>query len=200
MALVPLTAMAQSANPPDLEKRVTTPAMADDLLKQVEAQVGSLCGLTVSGRVDLKLVDRQEMDALYRGSYAGAEIGLYRRGPGGRHEIYVMKGLSVGMCAGIMAHEYTHAWQSEHCLPHLSPILREGFARWVEAKYCEKVGARTMLWCINEEADPISGVPEPVYGVGYKTMTGWEAKWGAPGLVKLVQHITTVEEGQTANP
>ena len=192
LALTPL-AEARLGDPPNPYQRITEQSQAQEILVQVMASLKEMFGLTVSEPVDMHLVEAKEMDALFSGSpYHGAEIGLYRP-QNGRHQIYVMKDWSRDMCSGITAHEFTHAWEKEHCPPMQSQVLKEGFARWIEAKYYDKIGAYESVARIREVADP-------VYGVGYKTMLEWETKYGATGLVKLVQHISTVSEGTSATP
>jgi hypothetical protein len=192
LTLAPVAVTARLGDPPNPYQRITDQAQAAEILAQVRAKLQTLFGMTVSVPIDLHLVEAKEMDALFGGPYHGAEIGLYRR-RGGNHEIYVMKDWSRDMCSGIMAHEFTHAWQSENCPPNQSQVIKEGFARFVEAKYYDSIGAYASV-------AEIQAVGDPVYGVGYKTMLAWETKWGVPGVVKLVQHISTVDEGNNSKP
>jgi hypothetical protein len=177
-------AFARGGNP---YERINDPAQAKEIFQDIREDLKTMFGMTVSGPVELNLVEPKVMDDLFKSSpYHGAEIGLYRH-HNGRHEIYVMKDWSRDLCSGVTAHEYTHAWQTEHCPPGQEQVIREGFARWVEAKYYDKIGAYQMV-------ENLRAVGDPVYGVGYKTMLAWEDKYGAPGLVKLVQKVNTVAD------
>jgi hypothetical protein len=187
-------ALARLGDPPNPYERIKDPAQAQQILTQVRADLQQMFGMIVSRPVDLHLVEGSEMDRLLSGNaYKGSEIGLYHDEPNGHHNISVMRDWSRDMCSGITAHEFTHAWQREHCPPNQDIVIKEGFARWVEAKYYDKIGAYAMVQRIREVADP-------VYGVGYKKMLEWESAYGVQGLVRLVQHISTVAEGTNAKP
>jgi aminopeptidase N len=127
------------------------------------------------------------MDKLFSGSpYHGAEIGLYL--PGAEHNVYVMNDWGQDICSGVMAHEYTHAWQNEKCPANQELAIREGFAVWIQYKYLDKIGA-------GATARPLLEYEDPVYGVGIKTMLAWEDKVGAKKMVDLVQHVSKISDG-----
>lgn len=48
-------------------------------------------------------------------------------------------GRPAAVCAGLLAHELTYAWQAEHC-PQQSSQLREGLARWVQRRMLLQLG------------------------------------------------------------
>ena len=183
--LTPL-ALARGGDP---YERISDQAKARELFQEVRADLKSMFGISVSSPVELFLVDAKVMDDLFKTSpYRGAEIGLYLH-KNGRHQVYVMKDWSRDLCAGVAAHEYVHAWQQERCPENQELVIREGFARWVEAKYFDKIGAYQMV-------ENIRDVGDPIYGVGYKTMVAWEDKYGIAKLVQMVQRISKVSEAK----
>lgn len=141
-------------------------------------------GIAIRLPLTVKLVSGKELDALYNGAYRGAEIGLYKRVPSG-HEIYIMTGMSQDEVTGTMAHEMTHAWQAEACVPNQDTVIKEGFACWVEYKVLDKIGAYNLANNIKMQADP-------VYGVGMKKMLEWEDKVGAKQLPIRIRKVVNV--------
>lgn len=151
---------------------------------QVRQMLISEFGIAVRLPMTVKLVTGQEMDNLYNGAYRGAEIGLYRRVPSG-HEIYIMKDMNEDEVTGTLAHEMTHAWQAEACVPSQDIVVKEGFASWIEYKIYDKIGAYTYSNGIKAKADP-------VYGVGIKKMLEWEDKVGARALPVKIRSIVSI--------
>lgn len=176
------------AQMPDPYQHIDSDAEAQGLFSEVTSQLKSMYGLTVSTPVELKLVAPAEMDRLLGNNpYKGAEIGLYTMS-GGHHVIYVMQGWSRDLCGGVMAHEFTHAWQQENCPPDQDRMIKEGFAVWISYKYLQHIGAYALALRETRRADPI-------YGVGIQTMLAWEDKVGDKGMVLLVKSVHTAGDG-----
>lgn len=171
-------ALAKSPDPYEVIDKQT---QAEAVMRDVVATMGSRFGLRITTPVQIHLVEAKEMDKLFSGSpYHGAEIGLYTGISNGKHQLYVMKGWARDQCAGITAHELTHAWQTENVPADQDLVLREGFAKWVEYKYYDLIGAYTYSQQIRETADP-------VYGVGFFAVLDAEAAVGAPKVADLMK-------------
>lgn len=183
-------ALAQGGDSADPYAHVDSDAEGQALLSDVRTRLLALYGLSLSQPVVLHLADGPAMDALMASSpYKGAEIGLHRMGRDGIHHIYVLKGESRDTAGGILAHEYTHAWQSERCPRRQEQALIEGFAMWVQCKYLQNVGAYASARNITER------MADVVYGVGLKAMLAWEDEIGDRALVQRVQQVSALSEG-----
>jgi len=109
--------------------------------------------LLVSAPVAFRMVDAPTLRQIQaRGQPSSHDpdsktLGLYQR-LGKVWAIYVLYGIPRLLFRTVVAHEYAHAWQSEHC-PGLDPELREGSAEWVAYRHLLDIGctraARRML-------------------------------------------------------
>lgn len=95
--------------------------------------------------VEFRMVDVSELQAVRAqdSSYAPQTnermLGLYHRN-GRLRVIYVLYGLPRLLFRTTIAHEYAHAWQSEHCPLLKDATLREGFAEWVAYHHLNWLG------------------------------------------------------------
>lgn len=159
----------------------------DALIPKVKATLVKEFGIFIAITVDYHLVEGSEMDKIMNDStYKGAEIGLHRF-VNGRHEIYLMKGMSEDEFCATLAHELTHAWQIERCVRSQDMIVREGFAKWIEYKYLDLIGAYALANRMKEVADP-------VYGVGFKKMLDLEDKVGTKEMPNKIKTIVTIND------
>ncbi|NDD29803.1 MAG: hypothetical protein EB084_16215 [Proteobacteria bacterium] len=88
-------------------------------------------GLTLPRDIPLKFRTRDELNTENNanGGRTNELDGFYR--PYNPEEIWLVSGLSVPRTLGVLAHELTHAWQSENA-PQQDRKLQEGFATWVQ--------------------------------------------------------------------
>lgn len=180
-------AVAKLGDKPDPYEKIESNKKAQEVFKDVQAQLRKNFGFSLALPVRLELVHESVMDQMMKASpYKGAEVGLYTM-KNGQHHIYVMQGWNRDYCAGVTAHEYTHAWQTERVPAGQDIILREGFASWIEMKYFDSIGAY-------QYADNLRRQADPVYGVGIKTMMALEDKIGPRKLVELVQRASTMAD------
>ncbi len=180
-------AFAKLGDKPDPYEKIEDQAKAQEVFKEVQAFLKKQWGFSLTRSIKIDLVQASVMDKLMSASpYKGNEVGLYMM-KDGQHQIYVMEGWNRDYCSGVTAHEYTHAWQAEHCPSGQDIVLKEGFANWIEMKYYDATGAYQFADNVRQEADP-------VYGVGVKTMMALEDKIGAKKLVELVQRVSTMAE------
>lgn len=116
---------AQSSDPP-----VTREEDAQALFGRARRGLAAL-GLAVSRDILLKLRTPDELNVENAGNGGRAlEVeGFYR--PYNPESIWVVCGMSTSRTLGVLAHELTHAWQSDNA-PLQDRKLKEGFARWVQ--------------------------------------------------------------------
>ena len=143
-------------------------------------------GIVIRLPIKTQVVTGKKLDEFYHGKYRGAEIGLYRYGASG-HEIYIMVDQEKDEALATLIHEMTHAWQTESCPANQDIIVKEGFARWVEYKSLDKIGAYVLANRIKQQADP-------VYGVGFKKMLEWEDKVGEKQLPIKIRKVLTIND------
>ena len=165
---------------------IDDPSQMDSLIPKVKATLAKEFGIFVNLPVRYFLVKGEELDRVYSGTYRGSEIGLHRY-VNGAHEIYIMKGMSEDSFEATLAHELTHAWQIERCVPEQDKIVREGFARWIEYKYLDLIGAYVLANSVKRDADP-------VYGVGFKKMLDLEDKVGAKEMINKIKTVVTIND------
>ncbi|WP_298818853.1 TFIIB-type zinc finger domain-containing protein [Chloroflexus sp.] len=118
------------------------PAQALQIFQQTAAMLVEGMGLQLNIGVAFRLVDAPTMSQL-RGPLPRGQhtLGLYRRQQHIR-VIYVLHGLPKLMFRITAAHEYAHAWQSEHCPLLQNEFLREGHAEWVAYHHLLQLGSR----------------------------------------------------------
>lgn len=68
-------------------------------------------------------------------------LGLYQR-QGRLRVVYALYGLPRLLFRSVVAHEYAHVWQGEHCPLLNDPVWREGFAEWVAYHHLLHLGAK----------------------------------------------------------
>lgn len=188
--LVTIVLMAGAPGPVSAEddpyKIITSQSDLNSIIAQVRGLLLANFSITFKLPVRSSLVSAAKLDELYRGAYRGAEIGLYHYA-GNCHDIYIMTDMSRDSVTGTVAHEMTHAWQTDFCPADQDLVLKEGFANWVTYKIMQKIGAFTYAQNILEHADP-------VYGVGFKKMLEWEDALGERGVVEKVKKARSLAE------
>jgi hypothetical protein len=107
-------------------------------------------------------------------------LGIYVRGPAQR-TIYVQNGLPRILLVQVIAHEWAHAWQVEHC-PHLRDVqLIEGFAEWVAYKVLQAMGAPKKMAVMTGRTDH--------YGEALRHMLARETREGIQGVLELCMRV-----------
>jgi hypothetical protein len=110
--------------------------------------------------------------------YNGNTVGLCTKSKAASI-IYIMAGRAEDEVFSTLLHEYTHAWQEENC-PKQSPVLREGFARWVEYKGLKAIGFDLL-------AESYVGDRDPWYGLGLCKMFELEDKIGEKACLEYAK-------------
>ena len=114
-------------------------------------------------------------------------LGLFRA-VGPDCTIAVEYGLPEVVARQIIAHEYAHFWQLEHCRPGQSFPLYEGFAEWVAQQYLAAHGQ-------TEFAAQMARRPDP-YGAALRRLLAVEQRVGRRALLNYVRMQEDVEEPQ----
>lgn len=136
-------------------------------------------GIEVSEPVVVELISEAEESKLNHrvGCYLPRALGEARI-----HTVYVRRGLERVRCKAILAHELAHAWERERDILKSEPVLREGFARWVEYKVLVADGAHA-------EARRLLGIRSWRFGRGLKVLRDLEREKGVRGVLEYVRSI-----------
>jgi hypothetical protein len=124
---------------------VYTPDAATAIYHETVAGIIAHLDLRLNVGVAFRMVDVPELQAVRAhdsgyAPHAGERmLGLYHRN-GRLRVIYVLYGLPRLLFRTTVAHEYAHAWQSEHCPLLEDATLREGFAEWVAYHHLNWLG------------------------------------------------------------
>ena len=165
---------------------VYDPAQANAVYDRVRRTLHEVLGLTVAVPTHFHLVNHDQLMALAdRHTPASLEndarhrcFGLFLR-EGHLRAIYAEYGLPQIVFCEVLAHEYAHVWQGEHC-PLLTDVrVREGFAEWVAFKMLEYWGCTRRLAHFRRRTD--------LYGQGLQLMLEWERAGGAQAVLERVQ-------------
>lgn len=134
------------------------PALALLLYGETIAGVATDLELILNVGVDFRMVDMPTLNGMrqqrtadettttHHGTGTDAEtprtLGLYVR-RGHLRVIYMLHGVPRLIFRTTVAHEFAHAWQTEHCplLSSNNDALREGFAEWVAYHHLRWLGA-----------------------------------------------------------
>lgn len=179
----------QQPKPPDgdtrcrscLEKRVTSLAIAQDLLDEVHWFCREELGLVVEKPYRLQLAETASaIPKLHSDAYtlSLSTVGLWA--PRER-TMWVVKGYPYWFTAAVLAHEHAHAWQQENC-PRQSQDLMEGFAAWVEWRVVSNLGYTTF-------AENMVKLNCPIYGRGLRRCLQLEEQVGTLGLLNKVREL-----------
>lgn len=102
--------------------------------------------------------------------------------------IAVEYGLPEAVARQIIAHEYTHVWQFEHCRPGQAFDLHEGFAEWVAQQYLYACGHTALAAQLARRPDP--------YGHALQRLLALEKRLGRRTLLNYVRLQPDLEETQ----
>lgn len=152
---------------------VTDEKRARELADEVITFMEESMGMIVSKEIGFRLVAR--VDSPEGTTYQG----IFR---GDLDQVEVISGLPEPLFLSIFAHEWAHAWQSEHC-PRQEMDLLEGFASWVEFK---------ILYELYEDFAKTSLENSTLehYGPGLRTCLRLEQHFGERGLIQAVRRWT----------
>ncbi|MFC1850021.1 protein DA1 [candidate division CSSED10-310 bacterium] len=126
------------------------------LLGQVKKDLQKLLGLSINQRIQLHLVDINELKRITAGRNTSMQGKFVRetkiitvKGIGSeivedKFKIYILYGLPEGLFRAVLAHELTHAWQALHCREAQSEELKEGTAELVSYLYLKSKGE--VIW------------------------------------------------------
>lgn len=165
------------------QDRVSDPDELSNLLNEVRWFCDEELGLRVTQPFQLKVASRpQDMPRKGSDTYVlgRSVVGLWD--PGSR-QIWIGQGYPVWFAAAVLAHEFTHVWQWQHC-PRQSPDLMEGFASWVEWRVAHNLGREAF-------AENLLRTLCPVYGRGLRRCLRLEQQLGPTALVERMKTLTS---------
>jgi hypothetical protein len=168
------------------------PALAQTLFDETVAGIVNHLNLVVHSGVALRLVDLPDLRAVHHRSppqstdhspSASDEprtLGLYVR-KGNTRVIYMLYGLPRLIFRTTLAHEYTHAWQSENCQQLQDDFLREGFAEWVAFYHLLWLGATKAARCMMKSTHPYRPALERLFEL--------ERNVGQQGVIEYIKRV-----------
>ncbi len=150
------------------------PAQAQQLFQQTASMLTEGLGLRLNVGVAFRLVDAPTMTRLRGPVQPGLHtLGLYQRQNHIR-VIYLLYGLPRLVFRITAAHEYAHAWQTEHCPLLRNEFLREGHAEWVAYRHLLQLGSRKAAARMLDENHP--------YHQPLRHLLALEAQLGVAGV------------------
>lgn len=155
---------------------------AANILLNMRVLLKKLVGISVNGKLLLKLVSKKEMRTINGGirsfkNKREVQPGLFKFTYEGK-TIFMKKGMPIDRFISVLAHEYAHAWQHEHCKTELSSTIREGFAEWISTKILWLLGLQNQIGEIEDRTD--------IYGIGLRKIQSIETFRGVNGVVDYV--------------
>lgn len=150
------------------------------ILKKILPIMQRLFRINISPFTSFHLIDYHTLQKL-REKYDTAgridkkSLGIFI-GKDGALDIYILEYLPYSMCVGTLAHEYTHAWQSENLRSDTDILYIEGLAQWVAYYVLLDMGYTT-------EADRIPKMTG-IYGKGFHKIMKLEKKYGKATLLE----------------
>lgn len=158
-------------------------AQANMLFEATTHALQEYPGLHLRVGAAFRLVDAPTLLTLAQagGIVAAADqhtLGLYHR-QGRLRVVYVLYGLPKLLFREVVAHEYAHVWQGEHC-----PLLndhdwREGFAEWVAYHHLLFLGATKAASRLRTNDHP--------YRIGLDQCLALEAQVGVRGVLEALR-------------
>ncbi|HEY1015183.1 MAG TPA: protein DA1 [Herpetosiphonaceae bacterium] len=159
------------------------PAEANALFAETVGRLAAHPGLGIRVGAAFRLIDAPALHELARhgGIVAGPNehtLGLYQR-QGRLRVVYVLYGLPRLLFRSVVAHEYAHVWQGEHCPLLNDEVWREGFAEWVAYQHLLHLGAR--------KAAEQMRVAEHPYQPGLLRCLELERRVGVAGVLEAIR-------------
>lgn len=160
-------------------ERVDDRVQAKRVLEEARHVLRAGFGIEVRDPVVVELISEAEESTMhYRmGCYQQRELGESRI-----HTVYVRRDQKRTRCKAILAHELVHAYEKERGILKSEPVLREGFARWVEYKVLQADGE-------HGEARRLLGIRQWRFGRGLKVLQQMERERGVQGVLEYVRSI-----------
>jgi hypothetical protein len=155
---------------------IFTPDQAQKVQLEVQGFVRNLLGFSDSP--PMQVVDKDELQTKFSEGGRSMDVaGFYR--PYNPEMVYILSGKQALEDGAVLAHEYTHAWQSRNCPPQ-DRALTEGFASWVEYQYYTAHGAPG-------EAARLTRKRDPDYGASLVSLLAREQRMGRAAFLAWVR-------------
>jgi hypothetical protein len=162
---------------PDCRKQaIFNPALITPIKQEVLEYVSKNLNIKVDHKINFSIQDKKFLERKSRGLSQDINGLFYRKGHD--YDIYVLYGLRKKDLVWVLAHEITHAWQSENCSERLSTEEREGFAQWVAYHTAISFGYR-------QYAENMRG-GESIYSSGLNRMIELEKIGGSKAVIEFI--------------
>lgn len=171
--------------------RCQSTAVADSnaahaLWRRVRESLAKELGMTLKEPCQLKLVSRNQLISMLEKSSLhtldsdsrGRCFGLFLQ-QGNHKAIFIEYGLPQIVLLEVMAHEFAHAWQSEHTPMRTSLEVQEGFAEWVAYKLLHS-------WGCYRRSDRMLR-RDDLYGHGLQMVLSWEQEGGKAEVFRRIR-------------
>ena len=153
------------------------------LLGEVGGLIRNRLGLAISKEITVclrrrpgKVSDKETWGESVLGSFEAGEES---------HRLTLLRGITRAQTIQVLSHEWTHAWQEEHCPRGQDLLVREGFAQWVTGKVLEEIG-------LTKEFETLR-TREDFYGEAYRWAAAFERESGQEGLIEFVKETEARE-------
>lgn len=170
-----------------MKTAVQSPTAAKKILQRVVSFVAKKFAMKINLATELELVDALTLAKIRKKNtvkYGAADrraLGLFVQ-RGCDYRVYIESLLPYALCMGVLAHEYTHAWQADHFRKKPSLLILEGLAEWISYKTLIHYGYKSQAVLIEKQRD--------IYGQGFRKILAFEKKHGEKNLLtKITQMV-----------
>lgn len=151
--------------------------LVNSIKNKVLAFVSGNMGMPVMHRVNFSLEDQGFLKQKAKDIHGDINGLFYRKG--GEFDIYILYGLREKDLISVIAHEYSHAWQSENCPKDMGLENQEGFAQWVAYKALRSSG--------HDDFAALMSDGDNIYAKGLNKMLKLESQRGAGAVFEFIK-------------
>lgn len=169
-----------------LKTSVRTTDKASQILQKLLPVLEKNFSMKIRSSTQLHLVDSKVIASLRKqypntvGSKDQRSLGIFVR-KGNTFDVYIENFLPYSLCLGVLAHEYTHAWQADHFQTKAGVLYVEGMAQWVSYHILKFFG-------YDKEASSIT-VQEDIYGQGFRKIQTIENRYGKDSVLRKLLEL-----------
>lgn len=162
-----------------LKEAVKTPEKAKEALAKVLAYLEKKFAMRIRKTTALQMVDSKALRRMRKnirgpGQKDRRALGIFVR-QGEVFEVYIESFLPYPLCLGVLAHEYTHAWQADHFPARAGILWVEGLAEWIAYRTLLFYGYKKQAHLITRQQDE--------YGQGFRKIQDIEHKYGTDRVI-----------------
>ncbi|WP_372369192.1 basic secretory protein-like protein [Candidatus Uabimicrobium sp. HlEnr_7] len=169
-----------------MKTSVQNPTAAKKILHRVVQFVEKKFNMKINLATELELVDALTLaklrtkNTIKYGASDRRALGLFVQ-RGNNYRVYIESLLPYSLCMGVLAHEYTHAWQADHFHKKPSLLILEGLAEWISYKTLIHYNYKTEAQRIEKQRD--------IYGQGFRKIRNFEKKYGEKNILGKMTNL-----------